>query len=57
MKKYLKITGSDVFWATDEISKDDLVQVVQGSVDVIVNTEEGTFFNVSENKWEPIPNN
>lgn len=57
MKKYLKITGNDILWAKDTLEKDDLVQVATGRVDLIVDTENGTFFNAGENKWEEIPNN
>ena len=54
MKKYIKI-DRDMVYQTDEINKDDLIRVQNGVYDTIVNTHDGTKFNVSENKWEEIP--
>ena len=53
MKKYLKITG-DVLWQQNEITKEDLGRLKDGSYDAIVDTYEGKYFDVEENEWKEI---
>lgn len=51
--KYLKINGK-VLWASNEITKDDLVRVKNGAYDTIVNLEEMTHYDADDNTWREI---
>lgn len=53
--RFLKITGSDLIWGKNEISRDDLAEAANGKVDMIVDTQEQIYFSPEENKWLPIP--
>ena len=48
--KYIKITGGDILWGKNEITKDDLV-----NADTIVDLENLSMFIKDENKWVDIP--
>jgi len=50
MKRYLKVTGYMVF-QSDEISKRDLIDVKSGSIDWVIDTSNGKYFDAKENKW------
>jgi len=50
MKRYLKVLGFAIF-QSDEISKRDLVDVKQKSIDWVIDTQNGTYFDAEENKW------
>lgn len=54
--KYLKITGDDLFIAKTSIDKQDLIDVLQGRVDHLINIEDGTYFDVHDNQWKSIAN-
>jgi hypothetical protein len=53
--RYIKITAPDMFWGKDEITKDDLAEVLQGRTDAIIDIQELKRFNAKDNKWEEIP--
>lgn len=44
-----------MFWGKDVLEKDDLVQVLRGQVDALIDTVDGTQFSAAENKWKEIP--
>lgn len=52
--KYLKVTGRDICWAKNEITKHDLLEVRNGVVDMIIDLETKSFYDASENEWKPI---
>ncbi len=53
MYKYLKIS-SDFVWGKNVLSREDLVQAKNKSIDVIVNTENSTQFDPEKNEWVEI---
>lgn len=53
MKRYL-ITSDYDLYTIDEITKDDLVRLKQGKLQLIVDTKEGKYFDVDNNNWKDI---
>ena len=52
--KYIKINGHTL-WGQEEIGKNDLVMVLNGDYDTIINLDTLEYFVARDNKWEPIP--
>ena len=52
-KRYLKIM-SEVVWATDNLTKDDLARLKDGSYDLILDLEEWKRFDPDTNSWVEI---
>lgn len=53
-RRYLKITGS-VIWATNELTREDLVRLKDRVYDAILDLNEWKQFNAEKNAWEDIP--
>lgn len=53
--KYIKVTSGSILWQKENITKEDLVQVVNRVVDTIINTEDMTYYDGELNAWHPIP--
>ncbi len=51
--KYLVIKDVIGAWGKHELSKEYFVNAVQRG-DLIINTEENTYFDKDENAWKPI---
>lgn len=51
--RYLKITN-ELVWGTDNLTKEDLVRLVQRSYDCIIDTQENKTFNKDTNSWDDI---
>ena len=52
--RYITISGRDIFWGKNEITRETLGMVKDGRYDVLIDTQTGQFFNADENKWEDI---
>ena len=53
--KYIKVIV-DYAIQKDEISKQDLVEVLDGRCSCLIEIENQKYFNAGENKWEDIKN-
>lgn len=51
--KYLVISGGDIIWGKQEITKDYFVSAIRRG-DTIVNLKQNTVFDAENNKWEDI---
>ena len=47
--KYIKVSGGDLLWGKESITKEDLA-----NSDTVIDLENLTYFNKEENKWEDI---
>ncbi|KKL50170.1 hypothetical protein LCGC14_2308170 [marine sediment metagenome] len=52
-KRYLKIS-SGIIWATDNLTKEDLVRMKTGAYDHILDLEKWLRYNSKTNVWDPI---
>lgn len=55
--RYLTITSEDLFYAKEQITKEDLVQVLRGNVDHLLDLENGTYFDPNLNAWVKFTSN
>lgn len=53
--KYLKISAAGIY-ATNEISKRDLIDVKQKSLEWLIDVTAGTYFDAEQNQWIKIQN-
>ena len=52
--KYIKVSHN-ILWGKSEITKSDLVEVLQGRTDTILKLDDLTYFDAEANAWKPIP--
>lgn len=53
-KKYLKVISRGFIETVDTITKYDLASVLNGSIDMIINLTDMTWFDADENEWKEI---
>lgn len=53
--KILKITGDELIWGKNNLEKQDLVDKATNRIDILLNVEEGTYFDSETNSWKEIP--
>lgn len=52
--KYIKVTaGGSMLWGVNELTKERFVASVQTG-DIIINTEDSTYFDTESNSWKEI---
>ena len=54
MDRYLLIGGWKGYEQKKQVTKEDLVSLKNGTLDYIIDTTEGLYFDVEQNKWEHI---
>lgn len=53
MEKFIKITDLDQIKVVEAISREELVEVLNGRTKWLLNITKDEFFNASKNEWQP----
>lgn len=52
--KYIKVSGGNMFWGENTLTKEMLQMVANHQYETIINTEEQTYFDADDNEWKEI---
>jgi len=52
--RYITTLGNDIIWGKNSITVETLQMVKDGRYDMLIDTQNNTWFNAKDNQWEDI---